>query len=245
MFQSALAASILLVATICFSSFHTWPYGFPMLDLVWKWYYGIMKFWPESVEDSKSQVIPPSRSKVGRVARLSTAAMARWFLPMLLGFDGILKSPQIFYAPFLTFPTFHDEYLQSIGAIALLMASLIMLWASSFLARYVYGMSPDQRPLIRSGPYRYVRHPVYLSFTLFGIGTFLLSLNFLMLITFSYMVFMAHTYLSEEERELPQKYGMEYEEYKKSTGGLLPKIWCLNGASSNRHTRKLFLTGRL
>jgi len=141
-----------------------------------------------------------------------------------LGFDGILGSPQIFYAPFLTFLTSYDEYLQSIGAITLLATLLIMAWASSFLVRYAYGRSADHRPLIRSGPYRYVRHPVYLSFILFGIGTFLLSLNFLMLITLSYMVFMAYTYQSEEERELPEKYGMEYEVYKKSTGGFIPKI---------------------
>ncbi len=229
MLQSTLAASILFVATICFSAFHTWPYGFPIFDLLWKRYYGIMRFWPETIEDSGSRVIPPGSFKVERVTRLSLAAVARWFLPLLLGFDGILKAPQIFYAPFLTFPSPYDEYLQSIGAITLLASLLIMTWASSFLVRYVYGRSPDQRTLIRSGPYRYVRHPVYLSFILFGIGTVLVSLNFLMLITFSYMVFMAYTYQSEEERELSQKHGIEYEEYKKSTGGLLPRIsWYLD-----------------
>ncbi len=106
-----------------------------------------------------------------------------------------------------------------------------MTWAASFLVRYVYGKPPNQRPLLRTGPYRYVKHPVYLSFMLFGIGTVLVSLNFLMLITLSYLVFMAYAYQAEEEKELPQKYGAEYEEYVKSTGGFIPRIrWYPNVA---------------
>ncbi len=98
-----------------------------------------------------------------------------------------------------------------------------MTWATSFLVRYVYGRPPNQRPLLKTGPYRHVRHPVYLSFILFGVGTVLVSLNFLMLITLSYMTFMAYTYQAEEEQELRQKYGVGYEEYAKSTGGFIPK----------------------
>ncbi len=224
MIQSTLAASILLIATICFSGFHTWPYGFPVFELVWKRYYGIRRFWPETVEDSGSPAIPPRSLKMKKVTRLSLAAMARWLLPLALGLDGISKIPHLFYSPVLSFFNPYDQYLQSIGTIALSASLLIMTWAASFLVRYVYGRPPEQRPLLRKGPYRFVRHPVYLSFILFGIGTVLASLNFLMLITLSYMAFMAYTYQAEEERELPQKYGEEYEEYVKSTGGFLPRI---------------------
>ncbi len=224
MLQSTLAASILLTATICFSAFHTWPYGFPAFDLVWKRYYGIHRFWPETVEDSGSPAIPPRNLKIDRITRLSLAAIARWLLPLTLGLDGILKIPYLFYSPVLSFFSPYDQYLQSIGVMALLTSLLVMTWAASFLVRYVYGRPPNQRPLITTGPYKYVRHPVYLSFVLFGIGTVLVSLNFLMLVTLSYMAFMAYTYRAEEEKELSQKYGAEYEEYVKSTGGFIPRI---------------------
>ncbi len=229
MLGSTLAASILLIATICFSAFHTWPYGFPVFDLVWKQYYGIRRFWPETVENSGLPPIPSRSLNTERVTRLSLAAIARWLLPMALGLDGISKIPRLFYAPALSFLSPYDQYLQVFGAIALLASLLILTWAASFLVRYVYGRPPNQRPLLRTGPYRYVRHPVYLSFVLFGIGAVLVSLNFLMLITLSYLAFMAYTYQAEEEKELPQKYGAEYEEYVKSTGSFIPRI----GSNSN------------
>jgi protein-S-isoprenylcysteine O-methyltransferase Ste14 len=232
MLQSTLAASILLIATICFSAFHTWPYGFPVFDLVWKRYYGILRFWPETVEDSGSPAIPPRSLKIEMVTRLSLAAIARWLLPLTLGLDGISKIPRLFYSPVLSFFSPYNQYLQGVGAIALLWSLLVMTWATSFLVRYVYGRPPNQRPLIKTGPYKYVRHPVYLSFMLFGIGTVLVSLNFLMLVTLSYLAFMAYVYQAEEEKELPQKYGEEYEEYMKSTRGFIPRIkWHLNVVS--------------
>ncbi len=232
MLQSTLAASILLIATICFSAFHTWPYGFPIFDLVWKRYFRIRRFWPETVEDSGSHAIPTRSLKIERIARLSLAGIARWLLPLALGLDGISNISRLFYSPVLSFFSPYDQYLQSIGAIALLASLLIMTWAASFLVRYLYGRPPNQRALLRTGPYRFVRHPVYLSFILFGIGTVLASLNFLMLITLSYLAFMAYTYQAEEEKELRQKYGVGYEEYEKSTGGFIPRIgWGPKGAS--------------
>ena len=223
MLPLVLAASILLISTICFSAFHTWPYGFPVFDSVWKRYYGIAGFWPETVEDLESTAVIPLSFELRRITRLSLAAVARWLLPTLLGLDGILK-PWLFYAHYLSIFSPYDGYLQIIGMVDLLASLLIMIWATSFLVRYVYGRPPDQRPLIKSGPYKYVRHPVYLSFILFGIGTVLVSLNILMFVTLSYLVFMAHVYQSEEERELQRKYGENYEEYKTSTGGFLPRI---------------------
>ncbi len=224
MLSPVFAASILLIATICFACFHTWPYGFPIFDLVWKRYYAIPIFWPEKVEESGSRYLPTGLLKARRLGRLSLAVAARWLLPLLLGLDGILKILWVFYVPYLSFLNPYDLYLQILGTITLLASLLAIAWAASFLVRYVYGRPPEQRPLLKIGPYRYVRHPVYLSFILFGIGTVLVSLSFLMLITLAYLVSMAYVYRFEEERELPRKYGEEYEEYQKSTGGFFPRI---------------------
>ncbi len=173
MLPPVFAASILLIATICFATFHTWPYGFPIFDLVWKRYYRIPSFWPEKVEESGSRHHPTGLLKARRFALLSLAAAARWLLPLLLGLDGILKTLWVFYAAYLSFFNPYDIYLQILGTITLLASLLVIAWAASFLVRYVYGRPPEQRPLLKIGPYRYVRHPVYLSFILFGIGTVL------------------------------------------------------------------------
>lgn len=223
MLSSVLAGSILLTGTFCFSAFHSWPFGIPLFDIVWKKAYGIERFWPERIEEPQNHALPSRGSKLMRIARLSLAAVARWLLPGSLGLAGILSVDQVFYPPLLSFRTPY-QYIQIFGAFVLLASLLLLTWAGSFVVRYVYGKPPNQRHLLKAGPYKYVRHPIYLSFVLFGIGTVLVSLNLLMLITLAYLALMAHVYQSEEDKELAEAYGKEYKEYKRSTGGFFPKI---------------------
>ncbi len=144
-------------------------------------------------------------------------------LPLVVGFDGVLNLIHVFYAPYLSFFNPYDTYLQGLGAVILLVSLAILTWADSYLARYVYGTPPDRRILLRRGPYRFIRHPVYLSFILFGIGLVLLSLNYLMVLTLLYLSYRAYAYRQEDERDLLEKYGKEYQDYANTTGGFLPK----------------------
>ena len=144
-------------------------------------------------------------------------------LPLVVGLDGVLNLVHVFNAPYLSFFNPYDTYLQEIGAVILLASLVILTWADSYLARYVYGTAPDRRPLLKTGPYRYIRHPVYLSFILFGIGIVLLSLNYLMVLTFLYLTYSAYSYREEDERDLLEKHGKEYLNYADATGGFLPK----------------------
>ncbi len=144
-------------------------------------------------------------------------------LPLVVGFDGVLNLGHVFYTPYLSFFNPNDTYLQYLGAVILLLSVGILTWADSYLARYVYGTPPDYRTLLTRGPYRYLRHPVYLSFILFGLGLVLLSLNYLMVLTLLYLSYRAYVYREEDERDLLIKYGKEYQDYADTTGGFLPR----------------------
>ena len=220
-----LTATVLLITTIGFGSFHTWPFGFWNLafELVWNRYYAIGKNW-ETEKPSQSVKSSTIGERLRETSSLSLAAVARWLLPLLLAIDGMQKVPKILYAPGLSFSNPYDTYLQTLGIILLTAAMVILIWADSFLARHVYGTPPKQRALLKIGPYRYIRHPVYLSFILFALGTLVLSLSYLMLITFAYFFSIAYIYRWEDEADLMQRYGKEYQEYLRTTGGFLPRF---------------------
>lgn len=79
---------------------------------------------------------------------------------------------------------------------------------------------PPNKPtvfIVRTGPYRYSRNPIYLSMTLLQIGigiwadcVWILAMLIPALILISYGV------ISREERYLEKKFGDEYREYKKT-----------------------------
>jgi protein-S-isoprenylcysteine O-methyltransferase Ste14 len=82
-----------------------------------------------------------------------------------------------------------------------------------------------EHSLVTHGPYRWVRHPFYLSALSGGVGTALLSAN---LVIFAatvsvYALLVIRTPI--EERHLADRFGKEYEEYRRRVGAFLPRGW--------------------
>lgn len=79
--------------------------------------------------------------------------------------------------------------------------------------------------LVTSGPYRYVRHPFYLSFVLGLTGVGLAMANWFVwlvgFIPFGFIV--ARTRI--EEAKLVERFGVEYQEYMLRVGRFFPRIW--------------------
>ncbi len=78
--------------------------------------------------------------------------------------------------------------------------------------------------LIRNGPFQWVRHPLYSSLILFLAGLSLATayLPFIILTVGSVPFF--NNEAKKEEKELLIKFGKEYEEYRKNTGQLFPRV---------------------
>ena len=89
--------------------------------------------------------------------------------------------------------------------------------------RRAFTIMTDARVLITRGPFRFVRHPLYLGHFLEFFAIMLLSLNW---ITASlYVVFVIGQYIRarNEERKLCEVFP-EYPEYREKTGMFLPKL---------------------
>jgi protein-S-isoprenylcysteine O-methyltransferase Ste14 len=84
----------------------------------------------------------------------------------------------------------------------------------------------EQRPdkVVATGPFRYVRHPLYLSAVLTYIGLCLSTMSI-----YSFVVFVGilvfYDYIADyEERLLELKFGEAYRQYKNVTGKWIPTI---------------------
>lgn len=88
----------------------------------------------------------------------------------------------------------------------------------------------EQDGLVQSGPYRLVRHPMYLAYQLLWISFLFLSANVMIgglgLLAFA-IVMVVRT--PREERMLRETYGNVYETYSERTGRFLPR--CLTRGS--------------
>lgn len=113
------------------------------------------------------------------------------------------------------------------GVIILIIGLLIALYARATLGKYWSSdvSLKENHKLITTGPYKYVRHPIYTGMALMLIGTFIpidtlltLILGFLVL---AYLIYK----LKKEEDLLTKQFPKEYIEYKKQTKVLIPFIW--------------------
>jgi protein-S-isoprenylcysteine O-methyltransferase Ste14 len=79
--------------------------------------------------------------------------------------------------------------------------------------------------LIRSGPYRFMRHPIYTALLSMYAGTAVVSGEFHALIGFTFAAFAYWRKLRIEEETLADAFGAEWIEYRRSTRALLPGLF--------------------
>jgi protein-S-isoprenylcysteine O-methyltransferase Ste14 len=118
---------------------------------------------------------------------------------------------------------------------ALQIASWISLTASLFLAVHGFtllkrmgqpqGGIENTTRLIRSGAYRFIRHPLYASLILLGLGVFLKGPSSFTLLLFAANVGALVATAKVEEREMLAKFGAEYSNYMRESKMFIPFLW--------------------
>jgi protein-S-isoprenylcysteine O-methyltransferase Ste14 len=85
-------------------------------------------------------------------------------------------------------------------------------------------MIREQHELIRSGPYHLVRHPIYTGILLAMVGTFLANCKVRGILAVL-LVWLGWTIKGRMEEEfMLRTFGAQYEEYRRTTGALIPKL---------------------
>lgn len=78
--------------------------------------------------------------------------------------------------------------------------------------------------LIRSGPYAYVRHPIYFGILVASLGTALLVGEWRGLLAIALVTVAFSMKAKREEAYMSAEFGEGYSQYRQSTGFLLPKM---------------------
>jgi protein-S-isoprenylcysteine O-methyltransferase Ste14 len=88
-------------------------------------------------------------------------------------------------------------------------------------------MTRANATLVTSGPYRWVRHPFYLSFALLMLAAMLLSANWFIGLSALVVLLMLVLRTPKEEQKLVEKFGEDYRAYVTMTGRFFPKRWSM------------------
>ena len=83
----------------------------------------------------------------------------------------------------------------------------------------------ERQTLITSGPYRWVRHPMYTTIFVWAIAFLLMSANWLVGGTWFGLGLVASALVHVEESTLIDTCGETYRAYMRRTGRLLPRLW--------------------
>ena len=107
-----------------------------------------------------------------------------------------------------------------------LISILFLAWAHQTLGKNwnVPGVVKEQQVLVTSGPYQWIRHPMYSAFALIAVAYWLISTNwFIALIGLAYWIIVVAK-VGTEETALMEKFGDAYRTYMKHTGRFLPRV---------------------
>ena len=117
-------------------------------------------------------------------------------------------------------------WIANLGIAITAVGLLFAIWARAYLGRNWSGAVTVKvgHQLIRSGPYRWVRHPIYSGMILALIGTAINrgQLRGFIAVVLLYIGFTMKSHI--EERFMTNTFGAEYDEYRRTTGGIVPRL---------------------
>jgi protein-S-isoprenylcysteine O-methyltransferase Ste14 len=152
-------------------------------------------------------------------SRLVVAARAAWLV-------GLVVSVVDAFAGHWT--PWQGAGLRAAGALVGLWGVGLRLWSMRALAgAFSYDLKVTAgQALVRSGPYRWLRHPAYTGMLLWsaGLGLWNPSLPGLALLLPATLVQLVHR-IGVEERLLAGHFGARWEEHARATSRLVPGVW--------------------
>jgi protein-S-isoprenylcysteine O-methyltransferase Ste14 len=194
---------------------------------------------------------PKSRSSIDQTAgherRLHIVALALfapfWFGGIIL--YAILPS----WIMFLSIPLPDWFRLIMVGVAALSIP--FTLWAYRTLGKnWAHALDPSKflqrkrERLVTSGPYRYVRNPIYLGAFVFIIALALVAANWLLLLPALVLITIIYAQIGKEELMLIDRFGDDYRQYMKRTPRLIPKFRHEHSTVNSEGTRRLNTSNR-
>jgi protein-S-isoprenylcysteine O-methyltransferase Ste14 len=105
-----------------------------------------------------------------------------------------------------------------------LIAALLVVWMFRTLGRNLTDtvVTRKEHTLVTTGPYRWVRHPLYSSAALIILGNFLVAANWFFLVAGFVVFLLLAIRTPKEEQNLIARFGDDYRNYMQRTGRFVP-----------------------
>ena len=117
------------------------------------------------------------------------------------------------------------SWLRWIGLTLGIAALLLFVWTHRSLGAN-FSIEPEttaQQTLVVSGPYRWVRHPMYVAFYALHIATFLLTANGFIVVTWiGGLTLVIGSRIQREEQMMVDRFGTDYRTYAERTARFCP-----------------------
>jgi protein-S-isoprenylcysteine O-methyltransferase Ste14 len=130
---------------------------------------------------------------------------------------------------FLSFPL--PDWFRLIAVCVTALSVPFILWGYRTIGKnWVHALDPSEfqqrkgETLVTSGPYRYVRNPIYFGSFVFIIAMALLAANWLLLLPALVIVTIIYAQIPKEELMLTNRFGDEYREYMRRTPRIIPRL---------------------
>jgi protein-S-isoprenylcysteine O-methyltransferase Ste14 len=165
-----------------------------------------------------------SRSNIrsGKIsnAMIMTVGLSSIVLGTTIGFLSKFMDIRWLFSP--------DYYISSLGLLLIIIGVVVRWSAVLTLSKYftVDVTIMDDHRLIRSGVFKYLRHPSYFGLLIAVLGLGVTMVNWLsiiiMLVPHCVIIILR---INEEERALEGRFGSDYEDYRRNTKRLIPFIY--------------------
>jgi protein-S-isoprenylcysteine O-methyltransferase Ste14 len=135
---------------------------------------------------------------------------------------GYLIFPAYFQWAALPLPS----WLRWCGVITGALCSLLMYWTLSSLGKNLTDtvVTRAEAKLVTHGPYRWVRHPFYVTAALLMASVTVLTANWFIGISSVAVLALLAIRTPKEEQMLIERFGQQYREYMTMTGRFIPRI---------------------
>lgn len=186
--------------------------GMLICEYLWVGFYVLWLVWALRTK--------PTRIREGAASRLS------YMVPIVFAY--ILMFTRYAASGCLQTQLLPDNlWVQLLGITINFLGLLFAVWARMYLGGNWSSAVTVKvgHELVRNGPYRWVRHPIYSGLVLAMLGTAVANRQVRGVIALI-LAFIGFTIKSRiEERAMTHTFGAEYKAYSRNTGGILPKLY--------------------
>jgi len=133
----------------------------------------------------------------------------------------------VFFFPLISWTVLPlPDWFRWIGVALGVISLPLLFWVQNTLGRHwtvSLGVLEEHR-LVDTGPYRWVRHPMYTVHIVYFLSWVLVSANLLLLVNYVLTLVLIFRRIPREEEMLLEEFGDEYRTYMRRTGRLLPRL---------------------